>query len=218
LLGIEAERVIVIPNALSSSFAGGVGPGVQARLRGLGVKSEYVLYVGTNKPWKNLEVAVRALQLASLEIEHCQLIIAGKQARNQEPLSKMLARVGAAERVTVLGTVSEQDLAALYGGAVAVLCPSIYEGFGFTALEAMACGAPVIHSGAASLPEVVGSTGIECDPHDPEAWARAITALWKDRSLRARVGQAGRERARSFTLERMVHGTVEVYEAVSRAG
>ena len=174
----------------------------------------YVLYVGTNKPWKNLEVAVRGVDAAAKKVPGLRLLIAGKQAANQEPLEALLARVRPSLPVGIVGTVSDEQLSRLYRDALAVLCPSLYEGFGLTGLEAMACGAPVVHSGAASLPEVLGEVALTANPYVPEEWAEAICRLAEDPSLQAARSLAGQVRARTFSVDRMIDQTVAVYRRV----
>lgn len=178
------------------------------------MSAPYVLYVGTNKPWKNLEVALRGL-------DHCwrgrpvfRVLIAGRQARHQEGITSLLRRLRPSVPVTVLGDVTDGDLVQLYRAATAVVCPSRYEGFGLTALEAMACGAPVVHSGAASLPEVTGDAAIDAGTDDPLRWSAAIRALLDDEKVRRRLIVRGRARAASFSAERMIDATVRIYGEV----
>jgi glycosyltransferase involved in cell wall biosynthesis len=207
--GISDSRIFTIPLAVDLPVGRVAGD-----VRDFELPDRFFLYVGTNKPWKNLKIALMGLALASQSDPQVHLVIAGKQARNQEPLEDLLRRCGTGVAVTCIGTVSDLQLATLYEQAVALLCPSVYEGFGLTALEGMSAGTPVIHSGAASLGEVVESVGIRADPYDAAAWSRAALSLWRDGHLRARLGRQGRARAAEFTIDRMTAKTVEVYRRV----
>jgi glycosyltransferase involved in cell wall biosynthesis len=114
-----------------------------------------------------------------------------------------------------LGTVSDDQLLALYQEATALVYPSRYEGFGLPVLEAMACGTPVIASRAASMPEVLGEAGVLLDPDDTPGWAQAIANVVTDEGLRARMRTAGVARAREFTWARTARLTLAVYRQVA---
>jgi alpha-1,3-rhamnosyl/mannosyltransferase len=122
------------------------------------------------------------------------------------------AAAGAADLIVRLGPIAERPLLALYRSAVALVYPSLYEGFGFPVLEAMAAGAPVIASRAASVPEVLGDAGILLDPRDPSVWAEVIVRVMTNDDERAKMVAAGRTRAAAFTWERTARATVDVYE------
>jgi glycosyltransferase involved in cell wall biosynthesis len=111
--------------------------------------------------------------------------------------------------------VEDADLPGLYSGATAFLLPSLEEGFGLTALEAMACGTPVIASNAGALPETVGEAGILVSPLDSAAWVEAIARLLSDRKLQLELSRRGRERARRFSWEETAGRVWQVLEAAS---
>jgi len=110
--------------------------------------------------------------------------------------------------------VPDHQLPAYYSGAEVLVNPSLYEGFGFPPVEAMACGCPVIVSSAGALPEVVGDAALVVDPNDPLALAEAIRQVLTDSSLRHRLVTAGLRRAAQFTWERCARETEQVYERV----
>jgi len=113
-----------------------------------------------------------------------------------------------------VGYVADDDLPAWYAAATLFVFPSLYEGFGFTPLEAMACGTPVIVSSTSSLPEVVGAAGLALPPDDPEAWADAVASLL---SLPKRLGtmaQSGVAQAARFSWSTTAHQTAEIYRQV----
>ena len=122
-------------------------------------------------------------------------------------------------RLVVAGgnsAVGDGELAALMSGAAAFCLPSLFESFGLTALEAMACGAPVVVSNRGALPEVVGDAGLTCDP-SPEAIAEALGRVLGDDTLARRLGEAGRARAQAMTWERTADGWTEALRAAASA-
>jgi glycosyltransferase involved in cell wall biosynthesis len=113
-----------------------------------------------------------------------------------------IERLGLAGRVELLGRVTDAELVTLYRGASAYLDPTLFEGFGYQVLEAMACGAPVVASGTTSIPEIVGDAGLLCDPADPGAFADALVRVLEEPGLAAELRRRGLERAAGFTWER----------------
>jgi len=110
--------------------------------------------------------------------------------------------------------VDDADLAALYSAAHVFIYPSLYEGFGLPALEAMACGTPVVASNQSSLPEVLGQAGLLVDPRDVEAIAEAISEVLADETLHQQLSQAGRRRAAQFTWDKVATALLDVYQTV----
>jgi len=111
--------------------------------------------------------------------------------------------------------VSDDHLAALYNSVDILLFPSLYEGFGWPPLEAMACGTPVVASNAASLPEVIGDAGLMCSPHDHDGLAQAMYALLTNNDLRLAIIERGLIRASLFEWEKVARQTLAVYELVA---
>jgi len=124
--------------------------------------------------------------------------------------------LGIQEHVRLSGYVADSDLPALYSQCQAFVFPTLYEGFGMPALEAMACGVPVIGSTAAALPEIIGEAGLLVDPLDVEAIGAAIHRAVSDRDLRSRLAEAGPRRASLFSWERAARETVAAYGEVIR--
>lgn len=188
--GADPARVVVIGSAAAAHFTphGDVfEPGFP-----------YVLYVGNQKPHKNLVRLVQAFA-RSRERDGLQLVLTG--ARNPELVA--LARSGGVdERLVFLGSVPDQKLPAVYRGAVAFVFPSLYEGFGLPPLEAMACGTPVVSSTATSLAEVVGEAALVIDPLDIDSIADGIDRVVRDERLRAELRAHGIARAGRFSWER----------------
>lgn len=168
----------------------------------LSIRAPYVLCVGTLDPRKNLQLAVEAFERLCSIREDVTLVITGATARQAPSFRKLLDRYERAKaRCILTGYVADQDLPSLYSGASLVLFPSLAEGFGLPALEAMACGAPLIAANTTSLPEVVGDAGLLLDPHEPDEWAEAMNRLLDSPRETARLTAAGLARAGEFSWE-----------------
>lgn len=157
-----------------------------------GITDQYAIYVGTFARHKNLRVALETLAIVRMKFPEFEFVVAGR--RDAGDFAAFIDRVKHLKLqgcVRVLGYVANDELGPLIAGARAFLFPSLYEGFGLSALEAMACGTPVLASNVASLPEVVGSGGYLLDPQDPHLWAETLTELIADETnfeeIRARA-------------------------------
>ncbi len=142
------------------------------------------------------------------------LVIAGKAQWRESEVYGAVRQAGLEGRVIFPGYVEDADLPALYSAATVFVYPSLYEGFGLPPLEAMACGAPVISTNAASLPEVVGDAALLIDPHDTQALAQALADVLTQPALQADLRQRGRQRVRQFSWERCAAETLAVYSDV----
>ena len=131
---------------------------------------------------------------------------------------KLRDTLGLGEQIVYLGFVSDDELIALYNCALAMIYPSLYEGFGLPLLEAMACGCPVVASNATSLPEVVGDAGLLCNPDDHTDMADAIEQVISSDSLRATMAEKGLVRVKKFSWQRAAQETLAVYEKVLSGG
>ena len=205
------ESFDVIPNGVAESFVPADAADKEYFIQSQGL-SNYILYVGTWKPWKNVERLLDAFDMVRQSGYSGQLVLAGKAARHQLDLTKRIQQL--APYVTVVGDVSENDLPLLYGAADALVMPSLYEGFGLPVLEAMACGTPVIVSHAGPLPEVAGEAGAYFDPLNVESMAQAIRSVVQQPQLRATLVERGFEQARLFSTARMGRSLWEAYQAV----
>lgn len=196
LLGVAPERVHAVPSGIDATrFAAPPHDVVRARLRELGVVGPYILFVGNVIPRKNVPRLLEAATLAEV-----RLVVAGANL--------MDLRFGPG--TTVLDEVSEADLPCLYAGAQLLAFPSLYEGFGFPILEAMAAGCPVVASGRGSMLEVGGGAMEPVDPEDVDSIAAGIRrALENGDRLRA----AGRERVRLFDWRRTARATLDILES-----
>lgn len=214
--GVPAERVVVAPLGVDEDMRPSSGEQVAAARAAVGLAPgrDYVLYVGTLQPRKNLARLLLAWQAVARERPDVDLVLAGKAGWGGEDLPALARRLGVAERVRFPGYVPRARLPGLYSGALALAHPSLYEGFGLTVAEAMACGTPVLVARSSSLPEVVGPAGLLVDPLEPREIAAGLQRLLGDDNLRRRLAAAGRARAARFTWEAC--GTA-VVRAVERA-
>lgn len=215
-----AAKIEVIYQGIDPSF-GPASPAAVQRVRatyGLrtqtGASRPYLLMVGTLEPRKNHVTAMRALaRLKALNLPHSLLVVGG-EGWLFEPIKAQVAALGLAADVRFTGYVPTADLPALYTGAEAVLQPTLYEGFGFPVLEAMACGAPVVCSNVSSLPEAAGAAALLVAPTDDEALAAAVQRLLTTPMLAAELRELGIQRATTFRWERCAAETVAVYRQV----
>lgn len=206
--GIPAERIAVVP--LGARLTLSAEPVLPAALKGV---ERWLFYPASPLPAKNHERLLAAL--ARSDDKEAKLVLTGPTMHSWSGVHESIAAHGLQERVLCLGHVGEAELAGLYAGAAGLIFPSLFEGFGLPALEAMAAGCPVAVADSASLPEVVGEAGAEFDPLDVDAIAGAIGWLLElSGSQRERVVAAGRARAGEYSVERMVEGTVEAYREV----
>ena len=168
----------------------------------------YILFVGSLDPRKNLERLLQAWVRLS-DIRDLELVIAGSHTNAFRPISMS----GSSRRTRFLGYVPDEDLPALYAGATFFIMPSLFEGFGLSVLEAMACGAPVITSYAGALPEVAGDAALQVDPTSVEGMAEVMRMLLSSEDLRSQLRHKGMERACKFSWERSAE---EIWEVISR--
>lgn len=175
-----------------------------------GLPSRYILYVGSNKPHKNLVSLVRAF--AALDTD-AALVIAGHWDRRYPEAMSLAQSLNIADRVRFIHEIADADLPPLLSSAEVFVFPSRYEGFGLPPLEAMACGAPVIVANTSALPEVVGDAGLLVVP-EPKLLAEAMQTVLDDPSLRMSLRERGLNRARQFSWAETARQTLHVYEQV----
>lgn len=216
VLGIAAERIRVIPYAPSPTF-GPVAGGLDTLAAGYGVRPPYFLYVGTLEPRKNVARVLRAFARVCGEMPSQRFVLVGQRGWKCDDVFAEAARPELAGRVTFLDYAPEEDLPLLYSHATALVYASLYEGFGFPVVEAMACGTPVITSRSSSLAEIGEGAAVLVDPLDDAAIAEALLAVGTDASRRQDLRTRGLERARQYTWERTARATLAAYrEAASR--
>jgi glycosyltransferase involved in cell wall biosynthesis len=222
---LDARRVRVIPDAVDTTFRPLSDTSVLSRTLEryqLSPDQRIVLYVGGMSPHKNLEALVDAFgELVQTTCgQDIQLVLAGDV--DQDVFYSSYPRVrqrivdsGLSGRVVWTGFVPDSDLVCLYNAAEVLVLPSFDEGFGLPALEAMACGTPVVASRAGALPEVVGQAGLYFDPHDARELAQRLREVLADDRLRGRLAHEARCRARQYSWERSAHAAMETFTEIA---
>ena len=209
------EKIHVIPLGVSENYVPARDDASAEEFRRkFNVGKAFLLYVGSLKPHKNVSTLIKSF--AGLgDRTDVQLVCVGERIGENAALQALCQSSGVGERVRSLGWLPEPDLIAAYRAATAVVIPSLYEGFGFPVLEAMACGTPVIGSVAASIPEVMGNAGIPVNTSAPEGMAEAIRSVLDDPSLRNSLREKGLRRAKLFTWDRCAGATLNIYRSLA---
>ncbi|KKS68900.1 hypothetical protein A3A14_04560 [Candidatus Daviesbacteria bacterium RIFCSPLOWO2_01_FULL_43_38] len=182
-----------------------------------GIHGRYIIYIGTIQPRKNLVRLIEAFQ----KLEGIKLVIVGKtsgQGRQGwmfESTLKAPKKFGVEDRVIFTGFAPTEDLPYLLNGAEAFILPALYEGFGITAVEAMACGTPAIVSNVSSMPEAVGSAGLLINPQSVTQIEQAIRAISGDCKLRAKKSAESIKQAEKFSWGKMTKTVLRVFESVA---
>jgi glycosyltransferase involved in cell wall biosynthesis len=219
VLGIPRHRIRVTPEAAGNEFRPTIDLShEQAVARRLGINCRYIFNVGGFDIRKNLPVLLEAFARLRPRInEPVQLVIAGAPHSDNPavypPLEPVIDQLGLNEAVVLPGRISDDDKLALYRGAALYATPSLYEGFGLTALEAMACGIPTVAANRTSLPEVVGDGGLLVEP-DAASFATAMATILEDSEVAAGLKERGLARAATFSWRRTAELTLDAYHDV----
>lgn len=181
----------------------------------LELPTEYLLFVGTFEPRKNILGLLEAYhQLASQMREIPALVLVGKRGWLFDETMARIHQMGLDKQIIWRDNVSDEQLPAVYNRALTLITPSFYEGFGLPALEAMACGTVPIVSNRSSLPEIVGDVGLQIDPDHIETLTQALQRVLTDTEWRARMEKAGLARAALFTWDNTARIVQSVYQSV----
>ena len=215
---LDSDKVVVVPLAAAPEFRPVSREGATAAVRGrYAIGGPFILSVGDIQPRKNHIGLIRAfarLVRAYPQLKH-NLVLVGKPTWFSDKVREAARESGVGERIQFLGFVSDADLLQLYNSCDCFVFPSFYEGFGFPALEAMACGQAVICSDASALPEVVDGASILFDPYAIDEMVRAIADVLLDGELRARLQRLGLRRAAHFSWQKTAEKTLEAFHQVA---
>ena len=217
-LGVPADRVTVVPEAVDSEFDPPPADEGRALARArFAVPDRYVLYVGQFDPRKNVRGLLRAFAAAADRDKQLRLVIVGELGKLASHLREALdVERAPRDRVILTGFVDDATLAALYAGAECLLHAALMEGFGLTALESLAAGTPVVGYAGGAVAEVVGDAGLLVPSGDEDALATALGRFLDDESLRAGLRGRARSRAAAFSWDRAADETLAVYRSVGR--
>ncbi len=208
-LKIPNHKFHIIPNGVGKPFEPQSKQSVEVVQKKYNLNKPYFLFVGTLEPRKNLTKLLDAFQQSNSS-SHLLVIAGGKG----KVFAESTNRVGNSNRTFFLGYVPDSDLPTLYSGASAALTISLYEGSGLTALEAMACGAPVIASNTTSFPEVTEEAALLINPSRTEDIASAITKLIENPNLANTLRERGLKRAAQFTWDESARRTQALLESI----
>lgn len=213
-LGIPAEMITAVPNAVECKFQRLPSDQIQALRQRFGLSKETLclLNVGSNNPRKNVSNILAAV--AQLKSRGVPVVFwkAGDDFNTEQ--QQFIQDQGLAACVSYLGKPDAAALIEHYNAADCLMAASLYEGFGFTILEAMACGTPVVTSNVSAMPEVAGEAAILVNPLDVSAIANAVHRLYQHPEERQQLAQKGFERAQHFTWESTAERVAQVYEQV----
>ena len=216
--GVAPEKIEVVYPGVDEQFRLLDKAGSKALVREkYSVDKPFVITVGVVPARKNIPRLLRAFAQSrkALASEH-KLVIVGKPGAEEKSLSDLAETLGLSEDVIFAGYVPQEDLPSLYSAADLCVYPSLYEGFGLPALEAMACGVPVITGNRSSLPEAVGDAGITVDPVDCGALADAISSVLSSVSRQAEMSAKGLDRAGKFSWDDTARRVAALYREVAR--
>ncbi len=214
-LGIGTDRVVVTPYAPRRSFQPMSSDDAHETKRRLGIEDDFILFVGTVEPRKNLLTLVRAFAQILRHTSHRpQLVLAGAKGWLMAEFNLLVSRLDLGDRLRLTGYLSDAELRALYSACKVFVYPSIYEGFGLPPLEAMACGAPVITSSLPVFHETLGDAACFVEAMDVEALARTMVDLLESEERRHALSSSGQARAARFSWEKTAQLTLDVYHQI----
>lgn len=216
LFGADGRKIAVIPNGVDADL---FAPAQEQEERGirakLGLERPYFLFVGNDKPHKNLETVLKAYQLfvRKTGLQAPNLVLVGG-TNPQGPLAEKASLLGLTHKVVILGYLPRNQLLAVYRGALSLVYPSLYEGFGLPVLEAAALGVPAMTSSIPAVREALEDAVLQVNPKDIVEQVQALRRLAFEAETRKRLGEKARARALGFRWEKTVEQTVRVYRQI----
>lgn len=211
LLGVDPARVTVVYPGVSEAFRPLAADVTEPVRRALGLPDRFLLFVSTLEPRKNLPRLIEAYARVLDQIDAIPLVLAGRKGWMYQEIFAAIERHGLQAQIRLLDYVDDKALPSLYNLAWGFVYPSIYEGFGIPALEALACGTPVLTADNSSLPEVVGASAVLAQATDLRSLMGGLVQIVNDVNLRERLRAEGPLRARMFTWEQAADQVLEQY-------
>ncbi len=217
LLKFPEEKITAIYNGIDKRFFEEDSFSRDDVKKNYGIIDKYILFLGTLEPRKNLSRVLDAFARFKKNYKNSsdyQLVVAGKKGWLTEEYFQQTKDLGIEDDVIFTGYVGGDELKPLYTNAEFFVMPSLYEGFGQTVVEAMACGAPCLVSKVSSIPEIADEAAYFVDPHDTDGIAKGMTELASNQELREKLANAGKQQAKKFSWEKCARETLEVYKNV----
>lgn len=209
---VSPAMVSAVPLAPDPLFVPRGRQATDAVRKKYGLPRDYLLFVSSLEPRKNIDLLIDALAVAPMDIP---LVLVGWNGWGRKDWLEKVHHAGLSRRIHTIGHIPDHDLSAVYSGAAALVYPSLYEGFGLPIVEAMACGCPVICSRAASMPEVAGDAALLIDPADCDDLVHALDTVVHDSQVRSDLVARGDRRAAAFTWESTARQTVDIFRQVA---
>jgi alpha-1,3-rhamnosyl/mannosyltransferase len=209
---VPMEMITAIPLAPDPIFSLRSAEEVKKIKKQYKLPQSYLLFVSSLEPRKNIDLLIEAMQKISVDIP---LVLVGWNGWGDKEWLDKIQSGSLKNRILILGHVPDEHLTEIYNGAMALVYPSLYEGFGLPIVEAMACGCPVICSDAASMPEVAGDAALFINPRKSEELSSAIESVVLDEEIRTDLISKGHAQAKNFSLERTARETLDVFQKVS---
>jgi len=219
LLDIDAKKIFTTQLGVDPSFRELDDNDEELRvISKYSLPEKIILYLGTIEPRKNLPVLIKSYKQLADDGTDYKLVLVGKYGWMYQEVLELINDLDLQDMVYLTGYVSQEDLPVVYNLASLFVYPTIYEGFGLPALEAMACGVPVITTRVASLPEIVGDAGLLIPVNDTDALYEAMSQVLEDTALREKLIHDGLARSKLFSWERTAQLTQQVYKKVLEKG
>jgi glycosyltransferase involved in cell wall biosynthesis len=210
--GIPREKIDVTLLGVSPEFRPLSEGDVEGFRQQKGLPKRFLFFVGTLEPRKNLPMLIRAYGNLPKDVrQEVHLVLGGGKGWLYEEIFETIERLNLGDTVHTPGYIPAEELALWYNAADALVYPTVYEGFGFPVIEAMACGKPVLVSDSSSLPEVAGDVGTSLPPDDESAWTQALSNIILDEKSRKEQKPRLEAWASKFTWQRTAHQTIESY-------
>jgi glycosyltransferase involved in cell wall biosynthesis len=215
LAGADPKKIRVISPFLTTALNKQRDPKILRTIRDrYGIKRDYILYMGIVRERKNHIGLIRSFAQLIGQGRDLELVISGPIDSEKSIIYEIAQTLNVSDRLVITGFVPESDMASLYSGATIYACPSLYEGFGYTPLEAMACGVPVVCHEGTSLPEVCGDAALYADARQPVQFADALLKVLDDNNMRMLLIQRGYENVQRFSASNSVTAILDLYAEV----
>ncbi len=189
-------------------------PKIESARKKYKIKGDYIIFVGTLQPRKNIERLIEAYCLVQSKVDNLSLVIVGKKGWLYDSIFQKVKNLNLESCVIFTDYVHQEDLPSLISGSKLYILPSLYEGFGIPVIEAQACGVPVVVSNTSSLPEVVGESGILVNPNSTESIATGIQKIISNPKLAADLSQKGLENSKRFSWQKCAQQTLQCLESI----